>query len=445
MGRIVVTACLAICAWIAAGTAYADIKMRLVVLGPSMPAMIYAPDKPGPKTHIAVVTIHPYSSYLTHTSCTNLAERGYTVICANTPWTNSQYGYTAPEKLFPVVKAAIARVRAEPGIDRVVLLGHSAGAPLMAFYQNIAQNGPAACKGPEKLMPCEDALVGNLALADGLLLLDPHLGDGFATLTYIDPAITSDTQPAHRDASLDLYDQRNGYDPATGRASYPQPFHAAFLAAQAARNARLIEAAQAQLAAITSKSAGATGVFADDMPFVIPGGTSARLWQPDISLLQHTQGAYRLLKADGSTPTQVLRSVRQPSGNRREALGYGSVLQVSVRGFLAAHAIRTTADYDQTADDVTGVDWASSNTSTIANIKGVTVPLLIEVMTGHYFLRPGEMILQAASSPSKEMVGVEGASHGITPCAACGSSPIEFGDTVKRAYDYADMWLATHF
>ncbi len=427
---------------VACAPASAATKMTFVELGQAMQAQIYEPAEKGPKAHIALVTIHPYSNYMSHTSCQNMAERGYTIICSNTPYSNNQYGYETVEKLFPTIKAAIERVKKVPGVDKVVLIGHSMGAPIMAYYQNVALNGSAVCKKPERIVPCEDALVSNLPKADGIVLLDPHLGEAAATLTYLDPAIADDAKPSIRTKDLDLYDPQNGYDPAKRGATYPAEFRKRFLAAQAARNAKLIERAQQQLKAIEAK---APGAYADDMPFIVPGGTSARLWQPDISLLKHTKKEYRLLKADGSQPMQVLTSVRLPSGNAKEAVGYGSVLNVSVRAFLGARAVRTLPDYDQREDDFRGIDWDSSNTSTITNIKGVTTPLLIEVMTGHYFLRPGEMILDAAGSASKELVGIEGASHGITPCVPCGTSPTQFGDTVKRAYDYLDGWLAAKF
>ncbi len=424
------------------GAAQAAYKTTFVELGSSMPAMIYEPAERGPKAHIALVTIHPYSGYITHSSCANMADRGYTVICSNTPYTNNQYGYESVEKQFPTIKAAIERVKKVAGVDKIVLIGHSAGAPMMTYYQNIAQNGPAACRGPEKLMPCDEALVRDLPKADGLILMDPHLGDAFATLTYIDPAIADESKPATRTKALDLFDPQNGYDLDKRAGTYPEAFRKAFLAAQAQRNAALIDKAQKQLAAVAAKT---PGTFADDMPFIVPGGTMARLWQPDTSLLRRTKKEYKLLKGDGTTPVQVLSSVRLASGNPKEGVNYPSVLSVSAKNFLGAHAMRTLPDYNQLEDDVTGVDWASSNASTLPHIKTITVPLLIEVMTGHYFLRPGEMILEASGSASKEMVGIEGASHGITPCVPCGTSPTQFGDTVKRAYDYIDGWLAARF
>ena len=151
-------------------------------------------------------------------------------------------------------------------------------------------------------------------------------------------------------------------------------------------------------------------------------------------------------KADGTTPTEVLVSVRVPSGKASDALTFnGSAWTGTVKAFLAGHAVRTLPDYGMSEDDITGVDWDSANSSTSTNVKGVTVPLLIMTMTGHYFLRPSEIVLDAAASADKTLVGNEGASHGITPCGPCGATPTQFGDTVKRAYDYLDGWLAKRY
>jgi hypothetical protein len=144
-----------------------------------------------------------------------------------------------------------------------------------------------------------------------------------------------------------------------------------------------------------------------------------------------------LLRSDGSTVTQVIHSVRPPMGDPSLPVSYDQGTRTSsVRRFLGALAIRTTHNYNIGEDSITGIDWASSNTSTPSNIEGVTVPLLIMPNTCHYFMVPDEIIFQHARSVDKEIVFVEGAAHGITPCRP------EFGDTVKRAFDYIDGWLS---
>jgi hypothetical protein len=40
------------------------------------------------------------------------------------------------------------------------------------------------------------------------------------------------------------------------------------------------------------------------------------------------------------------------------------------------------------------------------------------------------------AAQDKEIVGLEGANHGLQPCRP------EFGDTFKRAFDFVDSWLS---
>jgi hypothetical protein len=52
------------------------------------------------------------------------------------------------------------------------------------------------------------------------------------------------------------------------------------------------------------------------------------------------------------------------------------------------------------------------------------------------------MILDAAASQDKSLVGVEGAMHWFNPCQSCsGGSGRRFGDTMARAFDYIADWL----
>lgn len=109
---------------------------------------------------------------------------------------------------------------------------------------------------------------------------------------------------------------------------------------------------------------------------------------------------------------------------------------LTVRDFLAHSAIRTKPDYAITADDITGVDWASATTSTPANAEGITVPALVQANSCHYLIVPDEIIFNHLASKDKTLAFVEGAVHGFTPCKP------EYGDTVKRAFDNVDNWLS---
>jgi hypothetical protein len=146
-----------------------------------------------------------------------------------------------------------------------------------------------------------------------------------------------------------------------------------------------------------------------------------------------------LLKGDGSVAEVNLPSIRPATGTEfTKELNTLNILSenITVRKFLANDAIRTKPGYGFTADDIVGVDWGSSINSTPGDATGVTVPALVMVMTCHYLVVPGEIIFEHLASKDKTLVGVEGALHGFNACKP------EYGDTVKRTFDYLDGWLS---
>jgi hypothetical protein len=182
------------------------------------------------------------------------------------------------------------------------------------------------------------------------------------------------------------------------------------------------------------------------MPFPVIGANAARLWQPDLKLLRQSKSPHLLLKGNGTRSTEILQSVRVPSGKASDAMSYaGGTLPISVRIYLGAHAIRTDDSYNMYSNDLTGVDFESTNTSTVSMVENISAPLLLMTMTGHYFIRPSEIILEHAASADRQLVGVEGAAHGITPCGACATTPGQFGDTVGHAFGFVDEWINARF
>ncbi len=170
---------------------------------------------------------------------------------------------------------AVAHARTLTGVRRVVLLGHGDGAQMQALYANAAANGPAACRRPGVLSPCQEADFANLPPVDGLVMLEPAMG-AFHNASTVDPALVN----GERRADLDMFAPANGFDPETGSARYSAAFLARYHTAQAARNSALIDAALARRAALDAGS----GTFADDEPLVIPGamigGTGGLLSAP---------------------------------------------------------------------------------------------------------------------------------------------------------------------
>ena len=447
-------------AWLSTSEAQLlPITTRVVTINNLAVAALRHPTNPGPKAKIGIFIMHPDGSYVNNVACTQLAGRGYTTLCADSIFLRRGQDYYGYEQHAPGIAAGINFLKTPANVDGIVIekfivWGHSVGAPLMAFYQNVAENGAKiACQGPEKILPCDASTLSNLPVPDGLILADAHLGAALATFTYVDPAVKNDDKPGIRNPNLDMFNTANGYpgDEAAGSptfksATYDDKFKRRFLQAQADRNADLLRDAQNLWSDI---QAGKAELYPDDMPFVVPGSDgAARMWQADTSLVNCTQKPHIYLTHTGTqnpSPGPIC-SVRIPSASAEDDDSFASVLKVTVRVWLGAHALRTNGRYDQTKDDITGIDYDSSATSTASNVKGVTRPLLIAANSAHYFIRPDEIVYDAAKSADKTYVITEGAVHGGTPCTQCaqalGLPQDYFGDTIKRIYDFMDEWLS---
>jgi hypothetical protein len=404
---------------------------QLVIAG------LYRPTGTTPNESIAIIVVHqiPVGAEL---PCPELAQRGFTVVCTDetgTTW----------DQLAQGIGYAVSYARSLPDIRHVVLLGWSGGGSMVAYYQNVAENGLAVCQAPERLDPCSGSLA-RLPRADGVIFLDAIPGLAFSFMSALDPAtakpegISSQLTP-----SLYLFSQRNGYNPDPNRSSkYAPSLISRYTQAQGKREADLVIAAQR-----LEKQSGDGGRGTSDETAFPVGHDAARIWQQDTTLLSHTQGQHLLI-----TPTspngrlQVVHSVRVPSDSpipSSPQADDATPTDFPVSTFLSEDAIKAPG-YHLTADSIEGVDWASSNTSTVTNVQGISVPLLMMSMSAHYWVVPSEMYYRAAhKSKDKTLAYVEGAEHTFNPCTVCETSPNEFGDTEAELFNYVSSWLQARY
>lgn len=398
-------------------------------------SVLYEPVEPGEKGQIAVILMHSDIDSLSAPGAIELAKRGYRALGASV----SNRDNPLDEKLLDV-KTAIEYLRQIPGVRKVITLGHSGGATLMSAYQNAAENGVKAFQGPEKLIKCSD--LGELPLADGVMLLDSNYGNGVMTLLSLDPAIKDENNGKNLDSSLDLFDPINGYDPAGSK--YSDEFIHRYQRAQGERNNRLIDAALERLHAIENGK----GKYADDESFIIPAGAqnsyNNKLFPQDVRLLSRTQKAWPLLHADGSTTTQVIPCVRRAKNDRSFSDSYRmGAVKTTVRTYLNSSAVRTTADFGYNEDSLYGIDWSSSYNCTPGNMMGVSTPLLVMGMTGGYEFIAAEIIHENTPKiKDKTIAFVEGATHNFNTARDSESHPGQFGDTLKTMFDFVDKWLS---
>jgi hypothetical protein len=395
---------------------------------------LYTPDS-GAAPHVAILATHRTANYMGYLGCTELAKRGFLVLCMN-PRSDNNEALVRWEDNALDVKSGMNFLRAQPGITKVLLWGFSGGGATTTFYQAVAENGTGYCRGAKKLIQCGDELY-QLPPADGLILVDTNPGNAASALRRINGAVTNDAAILGQSASpqidpaLDPFSMKNGFNP-NGASTYTETFQKAYANAQAARMNRLIDLAQTRLRNIENGS----GRFSDDDVFLVPRAESAELMLLDPSIDHTTARPQKLLKNDGTIVRQIVESVRpaQPELLTQSSTLSQGALFLTLRSFLSAYAIRATNSTD-------AIDWCSTNNSVPCAVQAISVPLLVTAMGGHNYLRFNERHYELAKSTDKDFIVIEGATHGQTPCLRCEVTPGQYSNTVKNFFDYVRTWI----
>lgn len=416
---------------------YYPVKSTYTRVGMWINGVLYAPENETDNKNVAVMVMHSDADYLNFPAGKALASHGYRTLCANV----SRVTETLDKKLLDV-KACVEYLKKLPGVEKVVILGHSGGATLMSCYQAAAENGVAYFQDEKKIVPISD--IGQLPAADAVMLIDSNWGNGVMTLLSLDPAVKCDCNGVDLDPAYNLANPEVGYAPEG--AHYTEAFISKYQKAQHERNNRLIDAALERLEALKAGK----GAYRDDEPWIIAGASQIapnnRMFPQDTRLLSHTKAEWPLIHADGSITVGIVPSLRKPRQAKSFTgiFGMGS-MNTSVKTYLSAQAVRTTDEFGYDETHVYGIDWDSSYCCTPGNVRGIHAPMLLMGMTGGYECLAAEMIYEMAASEDKTLAFVEGASHMLWPAKDCEEFPGQFGDTVKNTFDYAADWLDKHF
>jgi len=393
---------------------------------------LYKPDS-GPAPHVGILVTHRTSNVMGSLTCTELAKRGFAVLCLN-PRSDNNEALVRWESIALDVRSGVNFLRKQPGITKVLLLGGSGGGPTMSFYQAVAERGPSYCQGPNKLVQCSGELA-NLPRADGIIFRDAHPGNPVNGIRSLNPAIVNEGQPGQKNPELDPFNPENGYNP-KGPSKYSEAFKKKYFKAQADRMNKLIDDALRKVALMKEGKYH----YPDDDVFVVVGGGGARLMELDLSIHHGTIQPQKLLKNDGGIVTEVVHSVRRanPALAKESATFENGARLLTVRSFLSANATRA-------ADSMDGIDDCSTNNSTPCALRNISVPVLIAAMGAHYFIRDNEIHYEVAASSDKDFIVIEGATHGITPCVRCEQSPGQYSNSVKNFFDYVAKWVNARF
>lgn len=397
-----------------------------------MHMMFYEPQVPVSESRVGVLVLHSDQDYSLMNIAPELARRGFRVLAGQV----MDSGEPLDRKILDV-KAAIGMLRYYSGIEKVVLMGHSGGATLMSAYQAAAERGTSIFRGKSMVVPC--MIEEELPLADAMMILDSNWGNGSMTLLSVDPAVVEEGNGVKLDPQLDAFSPANGYDPEGSH--YSQKFLSDYLAAQRARNNRIVKLAQERLWAIEHGK----GYFEDDEPFVIAGAAQFapcnRLIPQDVRLVSHTKTEHDLLHADGTVTHSIVRSLRAPKAGRNVTRRLDACVIGTVRDYLTNRAVLAGPDYFIKEDGIEGILWDDTFNCTPGNIRYVTCPLLVMGMTGGYESMAAETIYDRAASEDKELTYAEAACHMFFREKDLIDDSAVPGDTEKAVYDYAADWM----
>ena len=434
-------AAIAAAAIAAPGASFAQSHPEYIALG-RLSAALYRPDN-GPSPHVAFLIMHRTANYMNHIGCTELSKRGFLALCMNTRFQNNE-ALVRWEQTPLDVKAGVEYLRAQPGITKVVLFGHSGGGPLMSFYQAVAEKGTRYCQTANKLVQCGDDLRG-LPPADAIVFADAHAGNPVQALRGLNPSVVAEGGKLRVIPELDPFDPKNGYNP-SGTSRYSKEFQDRYFKAQAQRMSdRIATALNAQ-----DRMAKGDYPFPDDDIVIVPAGGnpgagpggdgSLISLDPDIPELMSTARTEKLLKNDGRIAREVVKSVAVADpglAKTNRAFDTGTKI-FTIKSFLSANAVRATEARD-------GIDHCSTNNSTTCAVQSISVPIMLTAMGAYHFIRDDELIFDKAASNDKDFVVIEGALHGFRPCVACETTPGQYSNSVRNLFDYVQKWTNARF
>jgi hypothetical protein len=426
--RLLAAALLA-AAFVIPSPAGAQNNPRFIRLASKVKGVLYLPDQ-GPAPKIGIMLMHEDSNFLVHIACTEFSKRGYAVLCVNGRSDNNEALDTWNE-LIPDAALGMKYLREEMKLDKVLLFAHSGGAPLLSFYQAVAETGPQLCQDPKRLLPCNEMKA--VPKADGMVFFDAHPGTAINLLRSLDPSIVNEDDPKGVNAALDPFSEANGYNP-KGMSHYSDAFKQRYFKAQSDRMNKLIDSAVEKRKQILAGSYR----LPDDDNFMIYR-TNARLMDLDNSIGVTTVKPRKLLKNDGTISEQIITTVKKPNLKLKESnYSFDGSKQLTVLSFLGTRAVRSS-------DPMDNYDVTSNSNSTELSLQNIRVPILIMAAGAHYFLRDDEKMFEGAASPDKDYAVTEGAMHGIVPCKPCETTPGQYSNSVKNTFDYMKAWIDKRF
>jgi hypothetical protein len=208
---------------------------------------------PGAST--VVCLMHPRQDFTHHALVPGLLRTGVAVWTQHTRSINNDLSLVHEQALLDV--AAGQGFLRDNGFDQVVLLGHSGGGTLFAYYQQQAALAPAQRQPATPAGRPTGFAEAAMPPADAIIFLAPHPGQGQLLLGCIDPSVADEADPLSVVPQLDPFAVTNGFAEPPRSSTYSADFLDRYRTAQRARVERIDAIARAHVA----RAAGARAAF----------------------------------------------------------------------------------------------------------------------------------------------------------------------------------------
>ena len=215
---------------------------------------LYWTSKRNSKPQTAIVVMHPRADFTHHYVIPRLVEAGVACLAANTRNPNNDVTTIHVEIVLDVA-SCVSYLKNKRGVRNVVLVGNSGGGALNGFYQaqTKLEKGLRIGRTPGGRRTHLNS--SEMLPADGLIYISTHKGEGMIMNEIIDPSVVDELAPQLTDASIDMYDEENGFvtpreiDGTDAQWSrYDDSFALKFRAAQIERVKRIDAIARAMIA-----------------------------------------------------------------------------------------------------------------------------------------------------------------------------------------------------
>jgi hypothetical protein len=200
----------------------------------------------GASTKTVVCLMHPRENFTFHYLIPGLLRAGASVWAQAARSVGNDLRLEHELALHDV--AAGLRYLRDAGFERIVLLGNSGGSGLYSFY--IQQ---AVLPAQERIARTPGGRATHLSsatmpMANGMIYLAPHPGQGRLLMGCIDPSVTDEGDALSVDNTLNPFNSENGYSRERGATRFSVEFVCRYRDAQRNRVARLDEIARQLIA-----------------------------------------------------------------------------------------------------------------------------------------------------------------------------------------------------